>query len=377
MSRSIPVPSFGRLDALLDLRATRYGLALAFVVLAFGFTLVLQHIENGRAPVFLFSAAVLATAWVGGVGPGLLAATTSVLAVYHFYLERMNTVAATRDDVVLFIFFLVCAVAGGLLSSRQREIHDALKQEIAERQRTERALADTRATLEHAARLTALGELTASIAHEINQPLAAVITNASCARHYLGEEHLDLEEARDAADSVMQDANRASEVIRRIRAFVRRMPVERGPVAINHLVADAMALVEEKLRRHHVTVQTALADDLPPVLGDTVQLQQVVLNIVLNALEAMTDTPSRAIGLKTERAGGEILLTVADNGAGFDRIAPQAAFDAFVTTKADGLGLGLSICRSIVEAHGGHMTASSRAPHGAVLTVALPIEGDA
>ena len=310
VSRTLSVVS-SRLDAVYDLRATRYGLALALVVLSFGFTLVLQHIEDGRAPVFMFSAAVLAAAWFGGIGPGLLAATTSVLAVYHFYIERMTSVAATRDDVVLFLFFLLCAIAGGLLSSHQREANDALKREIAERRRTEQALADTHAKLEHAARLTTMGELTASIAHEINQPLAAVITNASCARHWLEADHLDLAEARDAAASVVQDANRASEVIRRIRAFVKRMPVERGAVCVNHLVDDAMALVEEKLRRHHVTVQTALAENLPLVMGDAVQLQQVVLNIVLNALEAMRDAPSRVLGVKTERAGNEIWLTFA------------------------------------------------------------------
>ena len=356
---------------------SRYGVALAFVLLALGLTLVLQHFEADRPTLFLFFAAIVAAAWFGGVGPGCVAAAASLPAGLYFYSEELHSVSITLDNVVLFFFFVVCAMAGGLLSSHQRDANRALTQEIAERRRAEQALADTREKLAHAARLTALGELTASIAHEINQPLAAVMMNASSCRRWLDDAHLDLDEAREAAASVVQDSNRASEVIKRIRALVKRVPAERGAVAINALVDDAMALVERELRRNDIAVRTELAAGLPAVMGDAVQLQQVVLNIVLNAMEAMTNAPARVLDLQTRLEGSEIMLTIADTGAGFEGRDPHTVFDAFVTSKADGLGLGLSICRSIVESHGGHMAAWQREPRGAVLQVALPIEGEA
>jgi C4-dicarboxylate-specific signal transduction histidine kinase len=389
-----------RLDRLLtplDMRITRYGLALSLVALALSLTLVLQHYESGRPTLFLFFAAIVAAAWFGGGGPGCLAAAASVPAGLYFYSASLPGLSVTLDNVVLFFFFVVCAMVGGLLSSRQREAeislqrthrqleikaaelsatNEALTAEMAERRRAELALADTRATLAHAARLTAMGELTASIAHEVNQPLAAVGTNASCCVRWLEPDNFRPEDAREAAASVVQDVNRASEVIKRIRAMVRRAPTERTALDLNHLVSDAMPLLDNELRRHGIDVVTDFENPLPGILGDRVQLQQVILNIVLNAAEAMSGVArARVLTLRTRMHGAEtVALTVTDTGIGFGGRAPDEMFDAFVTSKPDGMGLGLSICRSIVETHGGHMSASQGEPNGAIVDVVLPVE---
>ena len=378
----------------LDARASRHVLALAVVGLALCLTLVLQHFVSARPPLFPFFAAIVAAAWFGGVGSGCLAAAAALPAGFYYSPETLRAVSIATDNVELFFFFVVCAMAGELLGSRQRDAkdnlhraqlertatelsstNDALRLEMAARRRAEQALADTRAKLAHAARLTALGELTASIAHEINQPLTAVSTNANCCLHWLEAAHLDLDEAREAAASVVQDSNRANEVIRRIRAMVRSAPPERGPVDLNTVVREGLALVEAELRRNGIEAALALAPSLPTITGDAVQLQQVVLNVVLNAMDAMTAAPARTLVLRTACDGGRaIVLTASDTGMGFGGRDPNRMFDAFVTTKSEGMGLGLSICRTIVEAHGGRMSAREAAPRGAVIEIVLPVE---
>lgn len=380
-----------------DLKVTRYALALTLVLLAFGLTMVLKQFEAGRPTLFLFFAAIVAAAWFGGVGPGCVAAAASLPCGFYFYHLALPSTSITLNNVVLFFFFLICAMAGGFLSSRQRNAENglqrahrqletkaaelltanvALRDEMAERRRAELALADTRTKLAHAARLTALGELTATIAHEINQPLAAVTTNASCCLRLLEPAHFDVDEAREAAASIVQDADRASEVIKRIRAMVRRTPPERIAIDVNALAADVLALLDTELRRTGVEVRTAFAPRLPDIFGDRVQLQQVLLNVTMNAMEAMADIAGpRRIEIDTSRTGSDTVeVTVRDTGVGFDGRAPDTFFDAFVTSKADGMGLGLSICRSIVEAHGGHMHAARNEPRGAVLRIVLPVE---
>jgi C4-dicarboxylate-specific signal transduction histidine kinase len=380
-----------------DARTLRYAVALSLVALALGLTLALQHFESGRPTLFLFFAAIVAAAWFGGVGPGGLAAAASVPAGLYFYSGALHATHLTLDNYVLFFFFTVCAMAGGFLSSRQRDAdarlmrthraleiqaaeltaaNAALTEEMAERRRAEQALGETQAQLAHAGRLTALGELTASIAHEINQPLGAVATNASCCLRWLEPDKLDLGEAREAALSVVQDANRASEVIKRIRAMASRTAAAHAQVDLNALITDVLALLDRELKRHAIGVETRLAAGLPAVTGDRVELQQVVLNLILNAIEAMTagGGRSRTLTLATQASGGGVLLTVADNGVGFAGRDPDSIFDAFVTSKDEGMGLGLSICRSIVEAHGGHIGAAARVPHGAVFEITLPVE---
>ena len=381
-----------------SMRFARYGLALVLVALALALTLVLQHFESTRPTLFLFFAAIVAAAWFGGVGPGCLAAALSIPAGLYFYSSAVHALTINLDNLVMFFFFAACALAGGVLSSRQRAVesglqrtheelqakaaeltraNDALKTEMAERRRTEDTLRETQARLTHAARLTAMGELVASIAHEINQPLAALLTNAGSCVRWLQEDNLDIAEARDAAESVVQDGTRASEVIRRIRAMVRRTPPEKRDLDVNALVREAIPLLERELRQQRVEVDLALAESLPPVSVDPIQLQQVILNLLLNSIEAMSGIGARPrrLNIGTRRTSlDEVEVEIADTGGGFASDDPENAFEAFVTSKPDGLGLGLSICRSIVEGYGGRISAAQREPFGAVVRVLIPSE---
>lgn len=392
--------SLARLTFPSDGRILRYALALSLVVLALALTLGLQHFDSGRPSLFPFFTAIVAAAWFGGVGPGCLAAAASAPAGLYFHSGAPSAMHLTVDNYVLFVFFAFCAMAGDFLSSRRRDAdarllrtqgelaikraelqsaNAALTGEMAERRRAEQALGETRTRLAHAGRLTALGELTASIAHEINQPLGAIAINASCCLRWLEPGELNLDEAREAALSVVQDSNRASEIIRRIRAMASRGTAEHDTIDLNALTANVLSFLDGELRHHDVMVETALDMALPGVTGDKVQLQQVILNLALNAIEAMAGTTERQrILTLTTRSGTDgVVLTVTDNGVGFAGREPEDFFDAFVTSKSEGMGLGLSICRSIVEAHGGRIAAARRAPEGAVFEIRLPIEGDA
>jgi C4-dicarboxylate-specific signal transduction histidine kinase len=220
-----------------------------------------------------------------------------------------------------------------------------------------------------------MGELTASIAHEVNQPLAGVTTNANAGLRWLAREPPDLEEARACLQRIIRDGQRADEVIARMRAFARKAAPQTARLALNDVIAEVLALVDGELRRHGVALHTDLAADLPPVRADRVQLQQVLLNLLLNGIEAMrgvTERP-RALVVRSRKDGAEgVLVAVQDAGTG---IAPQdleRVFTPFYTTKPAGLGLGLAISRSIIEAHGGRLWATSNDGPGATFQFTLP-----
>jgi len=222
-----------------------------------------------------------------------------------------------------------------------------------------------------------MAEFAASIAHEINQPLAAVVTNADACMVWLSSEPPNLEEARAAVDCIAQDGTRASEVVRHIRATFTKDTPERTRVQVNELIREVGALLQAEASRNQVALQTELATDLPPVMGDRVQLQQVIVNLVLNGIEAMsavTDRP-RCLVIRSERQDSdEVLIAVRDSGVGIDAKDFRRIFDAFFTTKSQGMGMGLSICHSIVEAHGGRLWASANRDHGATLQFTLPAD---
>jgi PAS domain S-box-containing protein len=248
--------------------------------------------------------------------------------------------------------------------------------DITERQRAEEALREAQAELAHVTRMATLGELAASIAHEINQPLAGVVTNGQACLRWLGREVPDLAEARAAVERIIRDGNRAGEVIARIRALVRKAAPQRARLAINDVIAEVIALADSELRRHGVALHTDLAAALPLVLGDRIQLQQVLLNLLLNGMEAMrtvTDRPRALIVRSQPEEAAAIRVGVQDVGPG---IAPQdleRIFTAFVTTKPEGLGMGLAISRSIIEAHGGRLWATANDGPGATVQFTLPI----
>jgi C4-dicarboxylate-specific signal transduction histidine kinase len=242
--------------------------------------------------------------------------------------------------------------------------------------RAEEELQNAQAELAHVTRVTTLGELTASIAHEVNQPLAAVIANADACLRWLDRETPDLAAARRSVEWVISDGNRASEVIRHVRALANKTDIEKVPLDINDIVRDVIALIQRELTSHRVSLRTELAPLLPMILGDPVQLQQVIINLIMNGIEAMLSVAHRARELVIRSGQDEthrVLLSVTDRGVGISAENASQLFNAFFTTKSSGLGMGLSICRSIVEAHGGRLSASSNEGSGTTFQFVLPV----
>jgi NO-binding membrane sensor protein with MHYT domain len=245
-----------------------------------------------------------------------------------------------------------------------------------ERKRVEEALRQAQSDLAHVTRVTTLGELTASIAHEVNQPLAAVVTNAEACLRWLGRETPNLDEARRALERIIEDGNRAGEVIRHLRALSSKTETEKAPLDINDVVNEVIALVQHQLLSHRVSLRTELAPALPMVLADRVQLQQVIINLVINGIEAMqpvTDRPRELVIRSHLVEAQQVLVVVKDCGVGISAENADQLFNAFFTTKSSGMGMGLSICRSIIEAHGGRLSGSGDVGPGATFQFALPV----
>jgi PAS domain S-box-containing protein len=247
--------------------------------------------------------------------------------------------------------------------------------DLTERKEAEAALGEMQTQLAHANRVATMGQLTASIAHEVNQPIAATVTNAEAALRFLNARQPDLDEVRDALGCIVRDGERAGDVLGRIRALIKGAPPLKEHVQIDVAIREVIELTRSEAMKNGVLVQTELVEDLPPVQGDRVELQQVILNLILNAIEAMSGTNEgpRKLLITTERAEpGDVLVAVRDSGPGLAPGALENLFKAFHTTKPNGLGLGLSISRSIVEAHDGRLWASPNAPRGAVFQFTLP-----
>ena len=250
----------------------------------------------------------------------------------------------------------------------------SVARDITERKRAERALQESQATLARMTRIAAMGELTASIAHEINQPLAAVVTNGGAALRWLALQPPNLQEARDAVTTLVQEANRTSAVIGRIRALLQRAPVQMKRLDLNEVVREVLALADCEILQGRVMVHAELAPEVPVVLGDRVQLQQVMLNLIANGVEAMstnTDRP-RELFIRSARDQDGARIQVQDSGKGLDPQHGDRIFESFFTTKPGGIGLGLSLGRSIVEAHGGRLWATPGATQGAIFEFTLP-----
>jgi len=238
------------------------------------------------------------------------------------------------------------------------------------------ALREAQMALAHANRVTTMGELAASIAHEVNQPLAAVVNAAAACRRWIDGGTPNLEEARCAVDWIVNEANRASEVIRRVRALANKTEIEKVLLDVNDVVREVIALVQRDLVSHRVSLQMELAPGLPMILGDRVQLQQVIINLVMNGIEAMqsvTDRPRELVIRSHQDETHRVLVAVMDSGVGISAENADRLFNAFFTTKSSGMGMGLSICRSIIEAHGGRMSAANNVGPGARFQFTLPL----
>jgi len=246
-----------------------------------------------------------------------------------------------------------------------------------ERKRAENALRDAQAELTHVTRVMIMGELTASIAHEVNQPLGAMVTSAASCSRWLALQPPDLEKAQRALERIAKDGKRAGEVISRIRSLMKRQALQVSWVDLDEAILEVIALTRYEIDRHGIALDTRLVQGLPLVQADRVQLQQVMLNLIVNAVEAMSEVDDRArvLTITSGREGAQaVLIAVRDSGMGVDPASCDQLFEAFYTTKQEGTGMGLSISRSIIEAHGGRLWVSSNSPHGAVFQFSLPVE---
>lgn len=244
--------------------------------------------------------------------------------------------------------------------------------------RSKRALEElqnAQGKLAHLSRITTMGELAASIAHEINQPIGAIVINSDAAVRWLKQQPADVVEAQEVLGFIVRDANRAADVIGRIRALLAKSTPSMVHLDINEVIREVLTLTSHEINRRGASVTTELAHHLSPVLGDRVQLQQVMLNLIMNSIDAMRSVKDRPrqLHLRSLRRPDCVLVQVEDSGCGLEDQDVNAMFDAFFTTKEDGIGMGLTISRSIIEAHGGNLWAERRAPHGATMSFSLPI----
>ena len=382
-------------------RGVRFGLAVTLVALALGLTLLLQSVVSTAGYIF-FYAAVLASAWFAGPWSGWLAVILSTLAVEYFFIPPFHSFGVNREFLPVFIEFAASSAIVGWFSSWRkrteaelryardelqlrvgertaelRHTNEQLLAEMAERKRAEDAYYEAQAELARVTRMSAMGVLAASISHEVNQPLAAVVTNADACMMWLSSEPPNLGEARVAVECIAQQGTRASDVIRRIRAMFTKATPERTQVQVNELIREVTALIEAAALRNQVVVETELATDLPATIVDRVQLQQVIVNLMLNGIEAMSnvaDRPRRLVIRSGMQNSDEVLVAVQDCGVGIAPKDEKRIFDAFFTTKNQGMGMGLSISQSVIEAHGGRLWAMRNSDHGATLQFTLPAD---
>ena len=275
---------------------------------------------------------------------------------------KLRTDYASRDEIGR-LAEAFNAMLAELEASREREATDAAR----------RAAMQTE--LARVARITTMGEMAASIAHEINQPLAAITNNASASLRWLGQEPPNVKRARSVLEHVVSDAGRASEVISSIRGMLEKGSQERVQLDVNDLIREVLTFLRADLRHHGITVRAELAEDLPRISGVRIQLQQVLLNLIANAVESMASVEHRArvLTVRSQKIGDcDIAVTVEDTGTGIDQTDLERVFEPFFSTKPEGMGMGLSICRSIIEAHGGRITASPTHGGGSVFQLSLP-----
>jgi len=284
----------------------------------------------------------------------------------HQFEHRM--IAA--DGSVVWLRDLVTVVVEGDRVTRVR----GLMVDLTNRKKAEEALRQARADLAYVSRVTTMGELTASLAHEVNQPIAAAVTNANTCLRWLTRDHPDVEEARAAATRIVKDGTRAGEIISRTRLLFEKGTPQHDLVDVNEVIGEMIVLLRGETTRYSISVRTELAADLPQVMGDRVQLQQVMMNLIMNSIDAMKDADgTRELAIKSQRTeNDQVLVSVSDTGVGLPPQQADQVFSAFFTTKPHGTGMGLRISRSIIESHGGRLWAADNLPRGASFCFTLP-----
>jgi C4-dicarboxylate-specific signal transduction histidine kinase len=350
----------------------------------------------------LFFCSVMISSWYGGLWPGVFAALLSVLALDYYFLPPLYALGISLQEAPDVIAFVATALFISWLNGRQKRAKEALgvardeldakvrertaelksaneqlQSEIAEREAAEEDLIQARTEVARIARITTMGELAASIAHELNQPLGSIVMSGDVCLRWLARKPPDLDEARQAVESIIRDGTRASSVLVRIRGLLRRGERSRERLSINDVIRDVVALLDGELRRSGVDLRTEMPGNLPPVVVDRVLLQQVILNLMMNAMEAMRTVNDRVrvLCIRTEKKDSDsIVVLVQDSGAGLDPKHSNRMFEPFYTTRAEGIGMGLTISRSIIEAHGGRLWALANNEPGSTFCFSLPID---
>jgi signal transduction histidine kinase len=332
----------------------RYGLPVVACVIAL---IVARPL---RAESSSFVLAIIVSSLFAGRGPGLLAVGLSAIAFGWSILPSRFSLLTSPGSYLRFVVFLVVAfTASELIESKRR---------------SEEALRRTQAQLSRATRFATVAELAASIAHEISQPLSAVVANGLACVQWLSAEPPNMINAKVAAERIVRDGKDAGEIVSRIRALFRKTALEKVDLNINDVIDEVLRLIQRETVEKRIAIETDLEKRLPPALGDRVQLQQVIFNLLLNGIEAMetvTDRPKRLLIRSNMQNADAILVEIRDSGTGL--VDSERVFEAFYTTKEKGMGMGLSICRSIVEAHGGRLGTMPAQGPGTTFFFTLPL----
>jgi C4-dicarboxylate-specific signal transduction histidine kinase len=345
-----------------------YGLAILCAGAALTVT---ASLRNPLFPTPLFFAAIVITTWYGGGVPGLVAVGLATLSLDYYFIPPLGSLSLNKPEIpYLLEFALPASLTCWFVRKRRiaettlRVARDELQSRIEQRQ----------AELARVSRMMTVGEMGVSIAHEVNQPLMALVLNGDACLQWLRADPPNLAEARKAVGHIIEEGHRAGAIVQRIRALAKTSP-KRVTLDLNELATEAESLLRRELSRSHVALKMELARSLPHVRGDRIQLQQVIFNLAMNAMEAMSAASQgpQELRIRTASEGaGSVVVAVEDSGPGLPAGDPEELFTAFFTTKQDGIGIGLSISRTIVEAHGGRLWAMN-SERGAVFQFRLPV----
>jgi signal transduction histidine kinase len=354
-------------------------MALLFVSLAIGPELLLTRLFPYPF-LFLFFGAVVASAWFGGMLAGLFAVVFCILAVDYFFIPPGVGFVVNAAAGTYLAAFVICAMAASWVSSSKKKSEEALKEtrDQLEARVSERtaALMKTQSELTHLSRVLSMGELTASIAHEIKQPLTAVVSHGDACLEWLSADPPNLDRARHTVERIVQEGTRAGAVLSRIRALFKKGSPLKSWVDTNELIQDLIVLLRDEALRRRISIHTDLDPGLPRVEVDRIQLQQVVLNLVMNGMDAIDSAGNgeKVLFIKSRKESeAGISVQIEDTGVGLMPDSADKIFDPFFTTKAQGIGMGLSISRSIVESHEGRLWATPRPGGGTIFQFTVPV----
>jgi C4-dicarboxylate-specific signal transduction histidine kinase len=377
-----------------------YAVAAISVGIAAVITLKLGSVIKHTSTLFFCS--VMLSSWYGGLWPGVFAALLSVVALDYYFIPPLYALGISLEEAPDMTVFVATALFIGWLSGEQKRAKESLRHardeldakvqertaelkraneqlqsEIAEREAAEEGLIQAQAEIARIARITTMGELAASIAHELNQPLGSIVMSGDACLRWLTAKPPNLDEVRQAVEAIIRDGTRASSVLVRIRGLLRRGERLRERSDINDIIREVIALSDSELRRNGVSLRTEMSGKLSAVVVDRVLLQQAILNLIMNAVEAMRAVSDgvRVLRIRAEeQPSGSIVVLVQDSGVGLDPKRSSRMFEAFYTTKVEGIGMGLTISRSIIEAHGGRLWAVANDGPGSTFCFRLPID---